>query len=144
MSGFVLDSTTPNGATEPYAKLTYTSMTAVINVDDYEVEIVCQNWRNPLTPGVASGYKVEVKDFNEAMIVETSAFSLDASLYTPSPISLSDITFEPTSDKKVQKQSTYRLDFKLPVPLMISDTGCFFKFTFPDDFFFEAATFSQF
>jgi hypothetical protein len=92
-----------------------------------------------------------MKDWaRKPMAATATSFVLDATSFAPARIDETTITFEPTASSSgsivntVQLAATYALAFTSPVPLETSDAGCFIRLTFPDDFGFDASTFTSF
>lgn len=76
---------------------------------------------------------------------DDGGFAIDASTFSPYPITPSSITFEPEADQNtVQREAKYTMSFTTPVALEANSEGCYVKLVFPDDFGFTASTFNTF
>jgi hypothetical protein len=91
--------------------------------------IVCTNWRNPITPGVVSGFYIRTLDEHGDLMDKSISLDLDASGLLPDVILDEHLSLE-LSVPATGQVSSYTISFEIDIPM--ETTGeCFVKYMFP-------------
>ena len=97
------------------------------------ITITCTGFKNPISQGLWSGFKISLLDNEQEsrnLIEESDIFSFNTNLFTPATIRKTDLTVAP-SVFQIAEYSTWLValtDF--PIPL---EKKCWIKLTIPPD-----------
>jgi hypothetical protein len=93
------------------------------------VEIVCVNWKNPITPSKITGFTIRTYDEDGDLLDKSRALNVDATNLKPAKIEDDDISIS-LSLPAASQVSSYTISFDVKIP--IESTGeCFVKYIFP-------------
>lgn len=98
-----------------------------------QVVITCSNFKNPILP--LSSHEFEIytydTDMTRAIDYSDNVLKLDASLFTPYPISVDSFSYM-LSHHHSAELSSYLISFETEIPID-NQQGCFVKYTFPEE-----------
>jgi len=114
-----------------YISLQYTAVVESLNASG-PIEIICTNWRNPISRELVTGFSVLTYDIHkDAIDYSADLMKIDATLFTPMTIADDDFIYH-LSHHHANELSDYKISFDSGIPISSSD-GCFVKYTFPPE-----------